>query len=410
MIKITLQGIDYNYAHVWLRTAFDEIPIFMALSLHPSISQSVDRLSDIPKQLLVTAQSGRMLAQMLVDAGIEPVVLDCFADLDTRQLSLATVKVPSLKLDDIKLAIKDLKQKYGLTHVVYGSGFENNPESLAFLEQDWIMLGNRSSVFRQFQDKKAFFRQLADLAIPCPEVVFSPPDDGREWLIKPMRGEGGVAIRRFNPADKNQDQGDCYWQRRLYGQPYSALFVAGRGWVRVLGFNRQWTASFEGHPFVFAGVGNHAQFPEADQNRVAEWLSKLVSVYPLRGLGSLDFILAEDGCYLLEINARIPASAQLYGKSVFIRHLQGCLGVLNDANREQAGPAAYQIVYAPKTLTIPDAIDWPTWAVDRPESGAIIGKGQPICSIIAAGKSPRQVSEQLSRRLQIIENILNTGL
>lgn len=375
-----------------------------------AISEGVEQFADLPRRLLVVAQSGRMIAQMLVDAGFVPIVLDCFADLDTRQLSLVTIKLPSLGLGDIKPVVDDLKQKYALTHVVYGSGFENYPESLAFLEQDWIVLGNRSEVFRQFQDKQRFFRQLTDLAIPCPEVVFSPPYDGKDWLVKPMRGEGGVAIRRFNPVDKSQDQSECYWQRRLYGQPYSALFVAGRGWVKVLGFNRQWTASLEDHPFVFAGVGNHAQLPEANQNLVAEWLSKLVGVYPLRGLGSLDFMLAEDGCYVLEINARIPASAQLYGKSVFVRHLQGCLGVLNGANCEQVRPAAFQIVHAPKSVMILDGIDWPIWAVDRPESGAIIGKGQPICSIIAAGKSPRQVSEQLSRRLQIIENILNTGL
>lgn len=364
----------------------------------------------VPSKLLVIAQSARMLAQMAVDAGFMPVVIDCFADSDTRQLALHTLKVSSLRLVDVQPALEAMRKAHGLTHLVYGSGFEHCTETLAFLEQDWIVLGNTVEIFRRFQDKPAFFGRLAALTIPFPDTVFTPPADGGSWLTKPVRGEGGADITRYSP-DVSAVPHDCYWQRYLEGESFSVLFVACRGQAKVLGFNRQWSTANadDERPFLFAGVGSHAEVSVGHQSLLSEWLTKLAEEYSLRGLGSLDFIVKDDSCYVLEINARIPASAQLYGEAVFTLHLQACLGSLDGASVEQALPAAYRIIYAKNPVRIPESVDWPKWAADRPDGGAFIGKGQPICSIIAAGKSPRQVSKHLRRRQLIIENILNTG-
>jgi methenyltetrahydromethanopterin cyclohydrolase len=363
----------------------------------------------VPSKLLVIAQSARMLAQIAVDAGFMPVVIDCFADSDTRQLALHTLKVSSLKLADVQPALEAVRKAYGLTHLVYGSGFEQCGETLAFLEEDWIVLGNSAEIFRRFQDKPAFFGRLADLSIPFPETVFAPPTDGGNWLVKPMRGEGGCGISRYNP-DAGSTLGECYWQRVLEGKAFSISFVAGCSQAKVLGYNRQWSAAIDDeHPFMFAGVCSHAEVSLVHQSQLSEWLTKLVEDFSLSGLGSLDFIVENDRCYVLEINARIPASAQLYGKSVFTLHLQACLESLEGTSVEQVLPAAYRIIYAKSPIKIPEDVDWPKWAADRPDGGAFIGKGQPICSIIAAGKSPRQLSKRLRRRQLIIENILNTG-
>jgi predicted ATP-grasp superfamily ATP-dependent carboligase len=357
---------------------------------------------------LLIAQSARMLVQLAVDAGFEAVAVDCFADLDTVALAVETVKVDNLALATILPITEALASKHGLTHVVYGSGFEPYAKSLAYLENRLVVLGNTAALFGCLQNKPAFFQQLKHLSIKYPETVFSAPTRGGDWLIKPMQGEGGAGVARFT-VGQTVDATHFYWQRQLSGEVLSVLFAAGLGQVRVLGFNRQWATS--GHDdeqrFLFAGVRNHARISPRNRALLSEWLAKLVGLYPLKGLGSLDFIVHDGECYVLEINARIPASAQLYGTSVFNKHCQACQGVLGDA--EWAPPVGFQILFAEKELLVPAGLSWPEWTVDRPASGVFIGKGEPVCSIIAAGNDAAQVEARLRHRQIIIDNFLNTG-
>ncbi|WAR43525.1 ATP-grasp domain-containing protein [Methylomonas rapida] len=365
---------------------------------------------DIPLTLLVIAQSARMLVQMAVGAGFSAVAIDCYADSDTLQLALEAIKVESLRLNEVRPALDAVQVKHGLTHVVYGSGFEDHLETLGFLQQNWVVLGNSVEVFRQIQDKPAFFARLAALSILYPQTIFTPPSgERRQWLLKPVSGAGGAHIRWHDPND-SVCADKFYWQRFVRGEALSMLFLAAEGRIGIVGFNRQWICSVghEKQPFLFAGIASHANVSDDHRRLLYEWLTKLARVYPLRGLGSLDFMLADGYCYVLEINARIPASAQLYGKRVFSLHLQACLGVMTDDSIESE-PAAYQVVYAKQAVKIPVSVDWPDWALDRPSGGAIVGMGQPICSIIAAGKSPGQAEECLCHRQQVIENILNIG-
>ena len=160
---------------------------------------------------------------------------------------------------------------------------------------------------------------------------------------------------------------------------------------------------------MFAGVANCAELTEVLQNQLRQWLAQLVAYYGLQGLGSLDCIVADGCCYVLEINARIPASAQLYAGPVFASHVRACSGQQLAQSWTESMPCVYEILYAPCALRIADDCVWPVWVLDRPATGVFIGKHQPICSIIAAGNTPLQAAEQLLERRQFIENILNTG-
>ncbi|MCQ8128550.1 ATP-grasp domain-containing protein [Methylomonas rivi] len=360
----------------------------------------------LPSKLLVIARSARMLAQLAVDAGFQAVAVDCYADLDTVALAAETVKVDNLAAAIIQPVIEALASRHGLTHMVYGSGFEHYAESLDYLESRLILLGNTAALFRRFQDKPAFFQHLKQLSIKHPETVFSAPAEGGDWLLKPMRGEGGVGIARFADG-QTVDARRFYWQRYLVGEAFSVLFAAGLGQVRVLGFNRQWAVGNDKRRYLFAGVSNHADVSPRNRALLAEWLEKLVGLYPLQGLGSLDFIVHDGECHVLEINARIPASAQLYGTSVFNKHCLACLGVIDDA--DWVRPAGFQIIFARNELLVPVGLSWPEWAVDRPAGGVFIGKGAPVCSIIAAGNDAAQVETRLRHRQIIIDNFINTG-
>ena len=87
-----------------------------------------------------------------------------------------SVRIKSLAEQDLAPAVDYFIERYAVTHVIYGSGFEYYPESLRYLNSRLTVLGNHPDVFARQQDKPAFFSTLDKLNIPYPEVVFSAPD------------------------------------------------------------------------------------------------------------------------------------------------------------------------------------------------------------------------------------------
>lgn len=191
----------------------------------------------------------------------------------------------------------------------------------------------------------------------------------------------------------------------------SVLFVANGHTAKILGFNHQWQSTADqSQPFLFAGICNGADLAREHKQKLSIWIEKLTDAYRLRGLNSLDFILSDDRCHVLELNARIPASAQLYDRSMST-HLQGLTGNLPENVVQPLLPyRAYYVIYAECDLIIPSEILWPQWLVDRPSPGAFIGDGAPVCSIIAAADSAEVLQQKIRQQLNIVEHLLGIQL
>ncbi|MGR9087054.1 MAG: ATP-grasp domain-containing protein [Gammaproteobacteria bacterium] len=356
----------------------------------------------IPEFVLVIANSGRMLTMAAARAGIKPLVVDLFADSDTCASSVECVQIPKLTVEHIAPVVNDYIRRFSLKHLIYGSGFENHPESLEYLSGHLTILGNPPDTFARMQNKVEFFSALASLGIAYPEVAFTRPDDERTWLLKPMQGCGGIGIRRGGPEPGSGTL--SYWQRYLPGTAHSALFLADGREARVIGFNTQWAVKLSaGEEFVFSGVINHCDLSDKHRRLLAEWISRCVLCFGLKGLNSLDFIRADGQCRVLEINARPPVSMQLYD-DLLTRHIHAAQGCLNGELAESAGCKGIQIVYADRDLQIPFGFEWPEECFDRPASGVVCRKGHPVCSIIARRNEPKQVLDQLNRIQQQIVN------
>jgi len=361
--------------------------------------------------ILIVAGSGRMLAQAAKHAGLKPLVIDLFADLDMQGYAEDFRQVKSLAEHDLAFVVDYFIERYAVAHAIYGSGFECYPESLHYLSSRLILLGNDPDAFAKQLDKPAFFSTLDALNIPHPDVVFSAPDCVEGWLIKPMQGQGGVGIQRYDGGAVAD--GLVYWQRFQAGASYSALFLADGQQVQVVGFNRQWPVGLsETQAFVFSGISNNADLSDAHKAVLTDWLKQMVPAFGLKGLNSLDFIHG-DGCsYVLEINPRPPASMQLYDQDLLGRHIQACMGTTSVALSPEVGrlksppQTGYQVVYAERDLIIPDRFEWPDGCMDLPKPGNMCRAGQPLCSIIAHQKNSRSVAEQLLTKQQLIINKL----
>lgn len=346
-----------------------------------------------------------MLASCAKNIGFTPLVIDCFSDIDTQKLALDCNKVDRLDLDRVKTAFFYLKLKNSFSYVVYGSGLECYPATLEFLNQNLIVLGNTPDTFFAIQNKLKFFQTLTKLQIPFPETIFVPPVTKDDWLIKPMQGEGGSGMQRYKGL--LNDSPDIYWQKYQAGIPISVLFVANGCDFKIIGFNKQFVTSLADNDFVFSGVINQPEISRRLVNRVSDWLSSLVDRFSLKGINSLDLIVNDQQCYVLEINPRPSASMQLYDKNLLSVHIDSfrCRELTSVSKvRDYHG---YQIIFAETDVCIRKNVLWPEWTADTPYAGAIINTATPICSIIARGKNEQQVKDLLLLRQQYIKQLLS---
>ena len=364
---------------------------------------------NLPEYILIVARSARMPAQAARAAGLKPLLIDLYADLDTQGYAQDFKQLPSLAAEHLMPAVDYFIERYAVTALIYGSGFESYPESLRYLAGRLRVLGNTPDTFIRLHDKPAFFAGLDQLNIPYPAVCFQPPDDEGHWLVKPMQAQGGVGIKRYHPNDGAEPA--VYWQQYQPGAQHSVLFLADGQQAQVIGFNTQWTIDLGAdRKFLFSGIINHCDLPAAQQQRVIGWLKKLVPLFSLKGLNSLDFIQSGDKVFALEINPRPSASMQLYDAELLMRHIKASMGELTDYP-DSYGYTGYQIVYAEQDIIIPDGFAWPDGCMDLPGDGVMCRKGQPICSIIAHQKrAPSVMDALLTQQLNLLKRFPPHGI
>ncbi len=340
-----------------------------------------------------------MLAELAYKANYKVIVIDLFADQDTLAMAEQVCQVERLALSEVRSAIELLQLHFKIRLVLYGGGLEGQQSTLVWLAKNFQIAGNTPKVFEQFRNKKEFFSQLNKFNIQYPESCFSPPKDASRWLIKPVDHVGGIGIRRSSKGAGTNE----YYQRFCLGQAGSVLFCADGQQAQVIGFHRQWPLNQNN--FTFAGIIHDQILPEIEQERVTGWIEKLVGYYHLQGLGSLDFIWDGQRCYFLEINLRPPASVMLYPELDLISaHISGQFST----NVKDSSIRAMQVIYAVQPSQVKFLVKWPEWSFDRPENNVCIQAGQPICSIMAHGKTVQQTLVQLLDRQKMIENtILN---
>lgn len=359
----------------------------------------------LEKKILIVANSGRMLAQAALNIGFKPIVIDIFADEDTRKLADDYCQIPTLSLDQLVLAVENFLCRHNVTHFIYGSGFENHHDSLRYLNENLNVIGNQVKIFIKAQQKLNLFPTLDRLGVSYPAVSFSPPKVIDTWLVKPFFSYGGVGIKRYLPGDKINKV--FYWQKHQEGTQHSVLFLADGVNVQVVGFNTQWTKSKAGESeFIFSGVMNSFEHGSSHKQIVFNWVKRLVIEFGLTGLNSLDFIHHKGQNYFLELNPRPPASMQLYGNNLLAEHIGACQGALGYNAINQSDCKAYQVIYAEDDFVVPRLFDWPPYVVDIPAGGALIRKGQPICSIIVHEKNHQLVFAKLADiQQQLIQNL-----
>src|SRR3984885_5329353 len=194
--------------------------------------------------IIVIGYSARALAASVAHAGFAPLSIDVFGDDDTRGMSLASVKLEGgllggLASDKVVGAVEMLVGAHDPIGLVYGAGFEHQPETIAAIANRTWVFGNGADILKRAKDPLVLARICEANGVRHPQVVFAPPAEPELWLTKRRGGAGGAHIATAEAG--NRARPDSYFQRRAGGKSISALFLASGKKTEIIGLSMQRT-------------------------------------------------------------------------------------------------------------------------------------------------------------------------
>lgn len=289
-------------------------------------------------KLLIAAASVRPILRSAIAAGHSVDAWDLFADWDSGQMcnhstetrsgqSSRIHKLPTLQ------SLGEQELDGDAEAAILGGGFENFPEVVASIGESQNLFGANADALRRLQNDDETVHAIFDGSGCRVAGRHSrlPQTANREpWLAKPRRSAGGLKILRVADWGKiNQvamfGSGEIYFQPLIPGEAWSALFwsplpidsatfakTGGECWL--LGCTRQRVGDLRltNSPFAWCGSIGPLPLPR-DVASVLERLGTgLAEEFLLSRLFGVDFIINDQGVWPIDINPRIPASAELF--------------------------------------------------------------------------------------------------
>jgi uncharacterized protein len=367
------------------------------------------------ERLMIFGASTRAAAQSAVRAGFRPICADHFADQDLFELAEV------LPLSRYPQGLVAAAASGAAVPWMYTGALENHPGVLRKLASLRRLCGNPADIVARVRDPLAVARVLTAEGLPALPLCSEdqpPPRDGR-WLLKPRRSAGGRGIHVWDnssvalPASRRREP--CYFQRRVSGEPHSALYLATSAQTVLVGVCRQLIgeSGLNAGPFAYCGSIGPLDLDPSLERQIVRCGPILGSEFRLRGLFGVDFMIDADSvAWLTEVNPRYTASVEVLEAALDVSllgdHVRAAAAFddadrsrqiaeelqtrLAPARRSRAGrPCGKAVIYAPFTLRVPplaELMQAPAWVArrtriaDRPRPGTIVPAGAPLCTLL----------------------------
>lgn len=379
-------------------------------------------------RLLIVGASTRAAAASAVRAGLRPVCVDRFGDEDLRKIATVVAVNDDLhRTLDVILALPPMPW-------MYTGSLENDPKFIAAVSERHALAGNPPDVLKLVRDpfwlertlrtndlpalRVCNIRSLAALGRASESSAEGGQATGDSWLLKPMRSGGGFRIAHWTgqPMPINE----CFYlQEFRRSTPMSALFIASPKEAELIGVCEQLIGTEFGAPTEFGYAGSIG--PIAVSDRTRELLQRLGNTLTreaqLRGLFGIDFILADDIPWLVELNPRYTASVEILERALGLALLAEHTSAFSNGTatvRERIASnciVGKQILFAASDLTVPNfemtfesaehTSESPLIA-DIPALGSRIAAGWPICTVFAEAENSAVCRERLAARVQTV--------
>jgi predicted ATP-grasp superfamily ATP-dependent carboligase len=350
--------------------------------------------------------------------------IDFFADADSCRWGKTMSLRNDFGLEPSVEHLLEVAKNQPCEGLVYASGPENHSAGLNFWEERGLLFGNKVAVLEQVRNPWKLQQALAEIGVAMPGFYrlndWETDTQGKIRLLKPLDGGGGRGVRVL-PQEKDTVQGFISGlqeparyivQDYISGIPASVTFLADGQRTEVLGTSRQLTVRQGANSFIYAGnivpfdtslVSGTSALGTLDVLEESLWriCSHLSTVFRLRGINTLDFVINSKGIWVLEVNPRWSASVELIerwrGKRLFARHFAACrtsqrsLPLDRDEgrlNRNRPGFWGKRIVYAQSSFQVKWGLDlsylFEQGVRDIPVAGTKIEKGEPICTVLSS--------------------------
>ncbi|MHA1716986.1 MAG: ATP-grasp domain-containing protein [Promethearchaeota archaeon] len=325
-------------------------------------------------RLISVGFNSRPIAELCLELGMKPIIIDNFGDLDTRGLDCESYfYLDYMKEvgDNVNLDFKSWARSVldlivsddDDTLIIIGSGFDDDLESLKHFHSCGTVLSSALESIVKARDLE-FLRRAMDslgIQIKTPRSRFLSFVDLRDrfsgvedqvfgdfsfpFLIKEPGHGGGMGItfirsrqdfndfRRRILKEKSEEKDSrnalfCV-QEYLSGPEKMDMSVIVVN-DRIACFTEQLIGSgIVNAPRKFSYCGNIVPFRGILDRKIDEYVRRLVRFLHgqvgLSGIYGIDFVLMKKQLYLVEINTRIPGSLEpacfSLGKNLLIDHL-----------------------------------------------------------------------------------------
>lgn len=318
------------------------------------------------ERFLIATASGRALTQSAQQAGFNVDVFDLFGDWDLQKSVAEGSQTGTPQTPGRVFSARKFRDLFRLVDMskyraaIIGGGLESKIDLVRRLEIP--VLGCQASQLKRLQSHSCLkimpdLVERAGARWPITQTIEPQNCQTSPWILKSLRGSGGNHVRLWPSSNIDPRfffRQHYVFQRYVDGFNFSALFVA-QGKIRqrdkrigsnlpcipaclLIGCSQQLVGEpdFGARPFAYCGSIAPLQLTDAIWNVIERLGWEISSEFEIDGLFGIDLIATEEGVWLIEINPRIPASAELYERlarlnaqdscSVFRTHVDACFG------------------------------------------------------------------------------------
>jgi len=375
--------------------------------------------SDRPRRILVVGQSVRHIASSAARAGHVVFAADCYRDLDLEKSAFQTfiLKADPSILGELASSaenlIRTILDRGSIDSIVLGPGVEEMRIGGIDGIDGIQVLNNPPEKISQVSDKLWLARWLEGEGFASAPAWKIDEDRSGTFplMVKPRKGAGGAENRLvFSERDLARLKGDLIVQELVEGTPASVSVISDGEDAVAISANEQLigTEWLGGSGFRYCGNVSPLE-RSRDDPQVVEMMKTAEEIargLHLMGSNGVDFILAESGPVVLEVNPRFQGSLDAVeistGMNLFEAHLLSFEGILPERPRPR-GFGGRGIVFAKTGLKIEGDLRCATkWIADVPRPGSLARMNEPVSSVLSFGKSRKEAIKLLQTRSSAI--------